>query len=144
MMDMIRTPKIKGGVMTASENAELMREGYEAFAAGDLERVREMFDTDIVWHEPGHSPISGDYQGADAVVGFFGKLFEESGGTFRSEPVDILAGDDHVVVLQHTTATRGGKTLDVDQPVVWEIRNDKPYEVTLYVHDLDEHDAFWS
>lgn len=30
------------------------------------------------------------------------------------------------------------------QPVVWGIRNGKPYEVTLYAYDMDEHDAFWS
>ncbi len=130
--------------MTASGNAALMREGYEAFATGDLDRVKEMFDTDIVWHEPGHSRIAGDYRGVDAVLGFFGKLFEESEGTFRAEPVDILADDDRAVVLQHTMATRDGKALDVTQPVVWEIRNGKPYEVTLYAYDMDEHDAFWS
>jgi uncharacterized protein len=144
MIETIRTPNIEEGVMTASENATLMREGYEAFAAGDLERIREMFDTDIVWHEPGHSPIAGDYQGTDAVLGFFGKLFEGSGGTFRAEPVEILADDDRAMVLQHTTATRNGKTLDVTQPVLWEIRDGKPYDVRIYAYDMDEHDAFWS
>jgi uncharacterized protein len=130
--------------MAASENATLMREGYEAFAAGDLDRVREMFDADIVWHEPGHSSIAGDYRGVDAVLGFFMTLFEKSEGTFRAEPVDILADDDRAVVLQHTAATRDGKQLDVMQPVVWEIREGKPYDVTLYAYDMDEHDAFWS
>lgn len=78
------------------------------------------------------------------MLGFFGKLFEESEGTFRAEPVDILADDDRAVVLQHTTATRDGKALDTTQPVVWEIRNGKPYEVTLSAYDMDEHDAFRS
>lgn len=129
---------------TATTNATLLREGYEAFARGDLDRVREMFDPAIVWHEPGHSDIDGDYEGIDAVFGFFGKLFEETDGTFKAEPVDILADDDRGVVLQHTTATRHGKTLDVTFPVVWEIRDGKPYDARVYLYGMEEHDQFWS
>lgn len=129
---------------TATTNASMLREGYEAFARGDLDRVREMFDPKIVWHEPGHSDIDGDYEGVDAVFGFFGRLFEETDGTFKAEPVDILADDDRGVVLQHVTASRNGKALDVTFPVVWEIRDGKPYDVRVYLYDMEQHDQFWN
>jgi uncharacterized protein len=130
--------------MTASENIALMRKGYEAFSRGDLDTVRELFDPDITWHQPGHSSIAGEFKGVDSVFDLFGKLFEKSAGTFRADPADILASDERVVVLQRTTASRNGNTLDMTHPIVWEIRDGKPYDVTVYFYDLGEHDKFWA
>jgi hypothetical protein len=34
----------------AHPNEELVRRGYEAFATGDMETLRELLDPEIVWH----------------------------------------------------------------------------------------------
>ena len=65
--------------MTA-QNAELIRRGYDAFARADLPAVFEMLDTEITWHVPGTSPLSGDYKGHGEVGGFFARTMELSGG----------------------------------------------------------------
>jgi hypothetical protein len=64
------------------------RKGFAAFAQGDLDTVRELFDPDIVWHEPGRSSVAGDYSGVDATLGFFVQLFERSDGTFQAQLVE--------------------------------------------------------
>jgi hypothetical protein len=77
----------------------LIREGFEAFAKGDMDTVSRLFDDDIKWHTSGTSVLSGDFKGKDAVFAFFGKLMELTEGTFHQEIHAILADDDHVVVL---------------------------------------------
>jgi hypothetical protein len=77
------TSSEEGGAM-AHPNEELARRGYEAFNNADVETLREVFADTTIFHEPGRSPISGDYEGLDQVLGFFGTLIELSGGAFRA------------------------------------------------------------
>jgi len=98
--------------MSAQTNAEVMQKGYAAFSRGDMEMLRnELFTPDIVWHQGGKNQTSGDFRGADAVIGLFGKLFQLTDGTFKVEVHDLLASEEHVVVLARVDARRGGKTL---------------------------------
>jgi uncharacterized protein len=85
--------------MAEHQNAALIRAGYEAFAAGDLATVSELFAENIAWHSPGRSALAGDVQGKDAVLARFGTLAELTQGTFRQEIHDIVANDEHVVVM---------------------------------------------
>ena len=43
----------------AHPNEELVRKGYDAFAKGDMDTLRELFDPEIVWHFPGRSQLAG-------------------------------------------------------------------------------------
>jgi Ketosteroid isomerase-related protein len=49
--------------MGADENAAVVRRGYEAFNAADINALNEMFDESAVWHAPGRSSLAGDYEG---------------------------------------------------------------------------------
>lgn len=80
-------------------NADLIRQGYDAFAVGDLEAVSGLLADDIVWIHTGDSPLAGEYRGKDAVFAYFGRLLEMTAFTFRQTIHTILADDDHVVVL---------------------------------------------
>lgn len=62
-------------------NEDLIRKLYQA--AGDAAMIKALFSPNIVWHEPGRSPVSGNYKGIEAFMGFFSKTFELSGGTFK-------------------------------------------------------------
>jgi uncharacterized protein len=44
----------------AHPNEELVRRDYDAFAKGDMDTVRELFDPELVWRFPGRSPLAGD------------------------------------------------------------------------------------
>src|SRR5436853_7653418 len=99
--------------MSAQSNAEAMRKGYAAFSRGDMDALRnELFTSDIVWHQGGRNQTSGDYRGVDAVLGLFGKLFQLTDGTFRVEVHDVLASEDHAVVLARVHGQRGGKSVE--------------------------------
>ena|SRR5437660_568407 len=128
----------------AHANEELLRRGYEAFSKGDLDTVLGIFDENIVWHVPGRSPLAGDYKGHAEVTAFFGKIFELSGGSFKLELHDVLANDEHAVVLSRQTGERAGKRLDQNSVDVWHIKNGKATEFWGLTVDPYLEDEFWS
>ncbi len=130
----------------AHPNEELLRRGYDAFNKGDLDFLRnEVFSEDVIARVPGRSQIAGEYKGIDQVFGLFGKLAELSGGTFKADPHDILANDEHGVALSLTTAEREGKKLDQQRTMeVYHFRGGKIFEFWPMVEDDYENDEFWS
>jgi ketosteroid isomerase-like protein len=72
----------------------------------------ELLADDVIWHVGGNGPLTGDYKGKDAVFGYFGKLMQVTGGTIKVEVHDILANDDHTIILVRQTAEKGGKKWD--------------------------------
>jgi hypothetical protein len=56
---------IRRGRGHGTPDEELVRRGYEAFNTADVETLRQVFADTTIFHEPGHSPVSGDYQGLD-------------------------------------------------------------------------------
>jgi ketosteroid isomerase-like protein len=127
----------------AHPNEDLVRRGYQAFSTGDIETLGELFADDVVWHVGGRSQLAGDYRGKQEVFGFFGKLAELSGGTFRIELHDVLANDEHAIALQKATGEREGKTLDDNGVVVYHARDGKVTESWLHPGDPYGIDEFW-
>ena len=125
-------------------NEELLRKGYDAFGKGDMDTIRSLFAEDIVWHSPGRNPLAGDYKGVDAVLETFGKVFEMTGGTFRLEIHDIIANDEHAVVLVRAMGERGGKKLDDKGVQVWHLKDGKATEQWLHPGDAYASDEFFS
>jgi ketosteroid isomerase-like protein len=130
--------------MGAEENAALVRRGYEAFNAGDMETLKELFDESASWHTPGQSPIAGDHEGRDAAFAQFGRYGGETGGTFQAELRHVLADDDGAVGIHHNSAERDGKRLDVDCCLVFEIKDGRVTDGREHFYDLHAWDEFWS
>jgi uncharacterized protein len=132
--------------MSAESNAEAIRKGYEAFSRGDMDALRnELFAADVVWHQGGRNQTAGDFRGPDEVIGLFGKLFQLTDGTFRVEVHDLLASDEHVVVLAKVHAQRAGKTLKQgDYSHVCHFRDGKLSEAWIVNVDQYEVDEFLS
>jgi ketosteroid isomerase-like protein len=125
-------------------NAAVIRKAYADFAKGDLSAVLEVFDASITWHVPGHSPLSGDYQGHNEVVGFFQHSLELSGGVFGIEVHQVLAQDDLVVALVTVKAQRNGRSAAFPEVHVWRLVNGKVTEFREFQGDEQTEDRFWS
>ena len=128
----------------AHPNEEIVRSGFDAFAKGDVDTLRQLFDQDAIWHVPGRSPISGDHRGLDAILGFLARTMELTGGTFRAEVHDVVANDEHAVALYVTRGEREGRTLESRDVLVSHIRNGKLAEAWLLSADLYAVDEFFS
>ena len=74
-----------------------------------MERVDRCFADDVVWHAPGLARNAGVRRGKRQLFADLGDLAKLTEGTLRSEIHDVLANDDHVVVLQATHAERDGR-----------------------------------
>jgi ketosteroid isomerase-like protein len=82
------------------QNIEVIKKGYEAFSAGDVEKVMSLFDDNIEWVQPGQSAISGTYHGKSELGEYLARLAEKS---TTVKPRRFLADGDIVVVLTDVT-----------------------------------------
>jgi ketosteroid isomerase-like protein len=130
--------------MAESANVGLIRDGYEAFSKGDMDALSKLFADDIVWHVPGKSPVAGDHKGQEATFAYFGKLMELSGGTFKASLHDCVGNDEHVVGMHRNTGSRDGKTLAINELLVFHMRDGKATEAWEHHSDSAAWDGFWS
>jgi uncharacterized protein len=130
--------------MAEHPNVEVVRRGYSAFANADMEGIQNLFADDVVWHVGGRSPLTGDYRGKEAVLGFLGDLVSQTEGTYRSEVHDVIASDMHAAALVRETAERQGKKLDQNSVHLYHVANGKVTEGWFYPSDPYADDEFWS
>jgi ketosteroid isomerase-like protein len=130
--------------MADHPNLELLRRGYTAYGAGDMDTINELFADDVVWHVAGRSPLSGDYNGKEQVFGFFAKLAEMSDGTSKVEVHDVLANDEHGVAVVTESATRGGRNHEGSATHVFHLRDGQVTEFWDAQTDQYAADEFWS
>jgi ketosteroid isomerase-like protein len=114
--------------MAEHPNVARLRDGYAAFAKGDLAALDDLFAEDLLWHTGGRSQLAGDYRGREAVYGLVSKLMEITEGSFRLDLHAIFADDEHGVALLVTTARRGGRTITVNEVHVFHLRDGKVVE----------------
>ena len=130
--------------MTEHPNIELTRQGYDAFAKGDLAALSELIAENATWHVLGVGPLSGTYHGRGEIFGFFGRLAEETGGTFRLDVHDLLANDEHAVALCTLSASRGNKSVEFPVANVSHIRDGKVTEFWTATTDPQASIDFWT
>ena len=131
--------------MGAEENAKTVRRGYEAFSAGDMATLTELFADEPVWHVSGSAGLAGTKKGLDEVFSYFGALVEKSGGTIKVTPHDVIGGDEHTIGLHHDYAERDGKKLDHNVVLVFHLNADGRIAEVWELHeDVANNDAFWS
>lgn len=126
------------------ENLALLEQGYEAFGKGELDRVREMWTADAVWHTPQHGRLRAEYRGPDEIVEYLATMAALSGGSFKSEPEEFFADGDRVVSLDHVTGSRNGKVLDSHVMHLYRFRDGMVVEATTFSAEPKHSDDFWS
>jgi ketosteroid isomerase-like protein len=131
--------------MAEHPNIAVVRKGFDAFAKADMTTLTEVVDENVVWHSPpGVSPISGDFKGRDDTFAMFAKLFELSGGTLVTFPVDMAASGDNVYVQIEGQASRNGIDLKNNGIMRFRVVGGRAVEVWSYSDDVAANEAFWS
>lgn len=129
---------------TAQRNAEIARKGYAAFNEARIDDAMETIADGIIWHVGGDNPLSGEYRGKQAVLDFFMRFGQLTEGTYEADIHDVLANDEHTVVVGTTTATRHGRTHAsrfVD--VIHAAADGKAKEFWRFVEDQAADDEFY-
>jgi ketosteroid isomerase-like protein len=120
--------------LVPSENAELVRRGYEAWNRGDVEGVLALLDPEIEWRGYTHIPESGSLAGRDQVQAWL-ERFLEAWEELEIELTDLIDAGDRVVALVRFRALGRGSGAQVEGGVdahVWTVRDGNIAAVKLY------------
>ncbi len=126
-------------------NAEFVRRFHEALRDGDVTVLMDSLADGVVWHVPGRNLLSRDYHGKTEVGDFWARARELSGGTVRTELLDILASGGYAIALVRVHAEREGRSLGGQfQAFTYRVENRKIAEFWFMVENRYAVDAFWS
>jgi len=130
--------------MAESPNEALVKKGYQAFSAGDMDTLRLIMTPDVVHSVPGKSQVSGEYKGIDNVLAHYGQLFELSGGTLNVDLKSVKAeGNDKVVSVHNSAAKREGTSFEEDETLHFTIAGGKISRLDESHADPAGFDNFW-
>jgi uncharacterized protein len=117
----------------------------DAFGAADRGRLSELMAPDVVWHFPGHSPISGDWAGVDGLLaGIRAIAATLGGGKNRFELLHVLAGDDCAVTIHRDFYTGDDNHLDLRYALYVRIEDGRMSEVWELPFDQAENDRYYA
>jgi ketosteroid isomerase-like protein len=111
--------------MTATDNAELVRRGYEAFNRGDFEGVLALFDPELRINVLPETMMAQTFHGHEGFLRLMAEnaeMFE----SYRNHPEEVIElGDDHIVVIVRSEARGRLSGAEVEGRLVhlWTLRD---------------------
>ena len=114
-----------------SQNSDALKRGYDAFNSGDAEVLAEIYEDDVRWEGPNTQglPMSGVYEGKDAVMQALGRISEDF-EQFRVSPDELVEEGDTIVVLSHIEGrTKSGNDVKLPGVEVWRMTGGKAKSV---------------
>ena len=130
--------------MPAAENETLVRRIFDAFSRREVFALRGLFAADAVWTVPGDGAMAGVYRGSEEILRFLGRLPKETDGTYRSRLVDVLASESRAAALYRASGERRGRTLDLDQVLLFGLDGGAVFEVLALPSDPAAFEEFWA
>ena len=124
---------------------------YEALGTGDVERIKQYWDQEMVWQVPGHNRLSGWYHGLDAFLAFMGQVGQLSGRSFNMQPIagQVIVTGEYSADLtrnQGHRAEQSDKVMDIEVVHVLRWKNGKVIagKGAIFGDGATEYDQFWS
>jgi ketosteroid isomerase-like protein len=130
--------------VSAAENTLVVRRIFDAFSRGEGLALRGLFAEDAVWHVPGAGVMAGTHMGREAIFRFLARLPKETDGTYGSQLIDVLASEERAAALYRARGMRMGRTLELDQVLLFRIEDGLVREVLALPSDPSAFEAFWA
>ena len=132
--------------MGAAERSHeaVVRAIFDAFARKEGFALRGLFAEDAAWSVPGRGIMAGTYRGRDEIFRFLARLLKETDGTYGSELVDVLTSDTRAAALYRARGTRNGRTLALDQVLLFSITDGVVTRVLALPSDTGAFEEFWA
>jgi uncharacterized protein len=124
-------------------NERLLREEYRARAERDDRTLADAFSDDVVWHVPGKSAIAGEYRGKDQVMEYVRRRRALVDDTFDVTVEDVLANDEHGLVIASGSAVRDGKLMQWRAHGIYRFELGRISECWVLPEDQYAFDAIW-
>jgi uncharacterized protein len=130
--------------VSRTANEALVRSIFDAFSRKEGFALRGLFAEDAVWTVPGRGVMAGVHRGRDEIFRFLARLPKETDGTYGSVLRDVLVSDARAAALYTARGTRRGRTLELDQVLLFRIEDGLVREVLALPSDPDAFEEFWS
>lgn len=115
------------------------------YGGGDDAGLRAVLSLGVSWHVPGRNAIAGDYEGIEAVLGYFARRRDLAGRTFRLRPRELLTGQgDWVAALADGEAVIGGREVGSSAVGLYRIEGGRVAECRLLPFEAEVFDAVWA
>jgi uncharacterized protein len=124
-------------------NALMLRKAHGSFQKGDVEALFALMTDDIIWYLPGHNALSGAFHGRDGVMKNFAML-QQNVDTYWAQGIDYFGSDDYAVLVARVKATRGDKSIDLMECLLFKVRDGKFSHVWHMALDDHAWDAFFA
>jgi uncharacterized protein len=117
--------------------SDALRERYERFSQGDLERALDLWSDDFVWEGSNASelPGSGRHEGKQAAIG----VLQQAVGAwdkFELSADEFIEQGDTVVVLGHTDLAKGERSEQLPVVHIWRFRGDEVCRLQILTDTL--------
>lgn len=126
---------------------EIVRQYFSNLKSGNFSALMDLFDDEVVWHQPGSNILSGTYQGKEAIIALFKNFMEISNQTFRIDEVSaIMANGDLVVANVRFSAhlcTYIEAGISMGGVDLMKVIDGKIKEVYLFSEDQEAEDSYW-
>ena len=115
------------------ENVEIVRVGFEAWNAGDMDALRESFAPDLIVRAPEGWPEPGPFVGREAAMRQFTQNREIFDFNDVLEPItDFLDAADRVVVRFIWRGVGRGPESNVELTAVYTVRKGKIFGLEFF------------
>lgn len=131
--------------MTATESiGDVLRRYADAWSAGDLVRILDLYHDDFTLHYFGSSPLAGTHDGKDAAVQVLGEATARSGRQLV-RIVDVLEGAERgaLVVVERLGGDSDGGAREVQRILLYRVEDGRLRECWLYDEDQAFVDKLW-
>jgi ketosteroid isomerase-like protein len=111
-----------------TDNLDLVRGLYAAFAAGDVQALLGSLSADVRWCEAEGFPLAAGnpYVGADTILAEVFQRLGDHWPEFRVEPAESVGSGDVVTMLgRYRGTSRTGRALDMQVAHMWWLRDGK-------------------
>jgi ketosteroid isomerase-like protein len=88
--------------------------------------------------------MAGVHHGREAIFRFLARLPKETNGTYESRLVDVLTSNERAAALYRASGARRGRSLDLDQVLLFRFRDGLVTEVLALPSDPAAFDEFWA
>jgi ketosteroid isomerase-like protein len=117
----------------SQDNVEVVRRGFDALNAGDMDGVRDTYDPDAVMRYHGDWTEPGPFLGRDAIMRQFERLLDslDEGGSFTLL-TDFLDPGDRVFTRFAWRGRGHGPAMDLELSVVYTVRGGRILEADFF------------
>jgi ketosteroid isomerase-like protein len=108
----------------SQENVEIVKAVVEAWNAGNMDTLRELYDPDVIMRMPENWPESDPFVGREAVMRHWEQQREALDADVM-EPISIIDAADRVVLRHTWRGTGHGPEVNFDVTNVFTVRKRK-------------------